>query len=116
MSYSSFIGTVVSTLNLTKTDAEILRILISMKGGLLISEIIEHIKRSERNVRKRINILVKKGILKKKVEILENKRLAYIYSLESNKKIIEKAKIQLSNKIEELNNLLPKKINENQMC
>ena len=116
MTNSSFIKTVVSTLNLTKTDAEILKILISMNSGLLISEIIEHIKRSVRNVRKRLNILIEKGLLKKKMEVLENKRLAYRYSLESDKKIVDRTKNYLSKKIEELNNLLPKFSKERQMC
>ena len=96
MTNSSFIKTVVSTLNLTKTDAEILKILISMNSGLLISEIIEHIKRSERNVRKRLNILIEKGLLKKKMEVLENKRLAYRYSLESDKNSLNTFQISIT--------------------
>jgi predicted transcriptional regulator len=111
MTNYSFIKTVVSTLNLTKTDSEILKILKSVKGGLLISEIIEKIKRSERNIRKRLNLLNKKGLLIKKVEVLKNNRLAYRYFLESENIIVEKAKIHLSKKIEELNSILLKNNN-----
>ena len=107
MSKSLFINTIVTILNLTKTDLEILKILISLKSGLLISDISKKIKRSERNVRKRINILIEKGLLRKKIEVLENKRLAYRYSIESNKDILEGAKKYLTEKINELNKLIP---------
>ena len=116
MTKSLFVNTVVSVLNLTKTDFEIIKILISLKSGLLISDISKHIKRSERNVRKRINILIEKGLLKKKMEVLENKRLAYRYSIESKKDIIDGAKKHLSEKINELNKLIPMISSESQTC
>ena len=106
MIHSQFIKTVVSALNLSKTDAEILKALIIKKGGLLISEITDYIHRSERNVRNRLDLLIKKGILKKEIEVLSNKRLAHRYSLESVEKIVKEAKNHLLKKIGELNNLL----------
>ena len=106
MKYSQVIKTVVSALNLSKTDAEILKALITKKGGLLISEITGCIKRSERNVRNRLDFLIKKGLLKREIEVLRNKRLAYRYSLESAKTIVEKAKKHLFRGIDKLNNLL----------
>jgi predicted transcriptional regulator len=116
MTKSSFINTIVNVLNLTKTDVEILKILITLKSGLLISEISKLIKRSERNVRKRINILIERGLLRKKMEVLENKRLAYRYSIESDKKILEGAKKHLTRKINELNKLIPRISSEHQTC
>ena len=106
MAHSQFIKTVVSALDLSKTDAEILKALIIRKGGLLISEITDYIHRSERNVRNRLDLLIKKGILKKEIEVLSNKRLAHRYSLESVEKIVETAKNHLLKKVGELNNLL----------
>ncbi len=106
MIHPQFIKTVVSALNLSKTDAEILKALVIKKGGLLISEITDYIHRSERNVRNRLDLLIKKGILKKEIEVLSNKRLAHRYSLESVEKIIEEAKNHLLKKIGELNSLL----------
>ena len=106
MKYSQIIKTVVSALNLSKTDAEILKALITKKGGLLISEITDCIKRSERNIRNRLDFLIKKGLLKREIEVLRNKRLAYRYSLESAKTIVEKAKKHLFRGIDKLNNLL----------
>lgn len=106
MSHQTFLQTVVSTFNLTKTDAEIIKTLITVKSGLMITEITKRIKRSERNVRARVRLLFEKGLLKREIEILKNKRLAYRYSLQSYEKIIEKAKIHLFEKIGELNKLL----------
>ena len=106
MAYSPLLKIIISTLNLTKTDIEILKLLISIKGGLLISDIIKYIKRSERNIRKRVKLLNANGIIIRKIEVLENKRLAYRYSIETEKKIIEKVTDQLNWKIENLNKLL----------
>ncbi len=106
MAHSQFIKTVTSARDLSKTDTEILKVLITKEGGLLISEITEYIKRSERNVRNRLDLLIKKGLLKKKIEVLNNKRLAHRYSLESVEKIVEASKNHLLKKVGELNNLL----------
>jgi predicted transcriptional regulator len=106
MTYSSLLKIINSTLHLTKTDVEILKLLISIKSGLLITDIIKYIKRSERNIRKRVKLLVNDGIIIRKIEVLENKRLAYRYFIETEKKIIDKITNQLNWKIENLNNLL----------
>jgi predicted transcriptional regulator len=90
-----FIKALSIALRLTKTDIEIILVLISYKGGLLINEIIKKSKRSERNIRKRINFLIKKGILHRKIEVLKNKRIAYRYFIESKNKIIKEAKKNL---------------------
>ena len=115
MTYSSIIKMAKSILNLTKTDIEILKILIPIKSGLLISDIINIIERSERNIRKRIAFLSKIGILKKKIEVLENKRLAYRYFIEKENIIIEKITNNLHWKILNLNKLRIEKINENRL-
>ena len=112
LTYSSIIKMAKSILNLTKTDIEILKILIPIKSGLLISDIINIIERSERNIRKRIAFLSKIGILKRKIEVLENKRLAYRYFIEKENIIIEKITNDLHWKILTLNKLNIEKINE----
>ena len=115
LTYSSIIKMAKSILNLTKTDIEILKILIPIKSGLLISDIINIIERSERNIRKRIAFLSEIGILKKKIEVLENKRLAYRYFIEKENIIIEKITNNLHWKILTLNKLNIEKINENRL-
>lgn len=102
---NQLINLVVSTFDLTKTDAEILKVLIQKKGGLLISEITRIIKRSERSVRQSIKKLLEQGILKREVEILKNKRLAYRYNIQSKQTLISKAKKHLLNQVGELNEL-----------
>jgi predicted transcriptional regulator len=102
---NQLINLVVSTFGLTKTDAEILKVLIQQKSGLLISEITGIIKRSERTVRQSIKKLLEKGILKRDVEILKNKRLAYRYNIRSKEALISKAKKHLLNQVGELNEL-----------
>ena len=112
MLQSKIIRAIVSTFNLTKTDAEIIQTLTDNKEGLLVSEITERIQRSERNVRARVKILFEKGILHRKVEILGNKRLAYRYYLQPYEKIIEAMKKHLTGKIRKLNLLLTKETNK----
>ena len=111
----SFIVKVADTLNLSKTDIEILTTLHERRK-LLVSEIAEHIKRSERHIRQRLHVLHEKRFLKREIEVLKNKRLAYRYSLEPGKKIVEEVKSHFSEKISELNNLLQKVSEERQAC
>jgi predicted transcriptional regulator len=99
------ISIMVSTFDLTRTDAEILQALIQQKSGMLISDLVETIKRSERTIRQRISTLLDHGILQKEIEVLKNKRLAYRYNIKSKQTLIAKAKKHLLNKIGELNEL-----------
>ena len=105
MTNQKFIKTISTALKLTKTDIEIIMALISDKGGLLINDIIGKCKRSERNIRKRLNLLLKKGILQREIEVLKNKRIAYRYFIESKNKIIEETKKHLLEHIHALNKL-----------
>ena len=110
-----FIKKVSSILSFSKTDEDILKILFKEKR-LLVSEIADRIKRSERYIRQRLYFLIEKGFLKKEIDVLKNKRLAYRYSLEPGKKIVEEAKSHFSGKISELNILLQTVSGESQAC
>ena len=101
----NFIKAISNTLNLTKTDIEIIKILISDRSGLLVSDLIKKIRRSERNVRNRLDELIQKGIIIREIEILKNKRLAYRYYIESNDNIVNRLKRYLFDEIQELNKL-----------
>jgi predicted transcriptional regulator len=101
----SLVNIVVSIFNLTKTDAEIISVLIKHKSGMLISELSQVIHRSDRTIRYRLKKLQEKGILQKEIEILKNKRLAYRYNIKNEKTLIIKAKNHLLNKISQLNKL-----------
>ncbi|MEA2056025.1 MAG: hypothetical protein U9O49_04270 [Candidatus Thermoplasmatota archaeon] len=101
----NFIKAISSALNLSKIDAKIIKILLSKKSGFLISEIKNCLKHSERNIRIRLDTLIEKGLLERKVEVLKNRRIAYRYSIQPYGEIIEKAKEQLLGHIAELNEL-----------
>jgi hypothetical protein len=83
MEYYSLLKIIVSNLKFIKTYIEIIKILLSKKGGLLNSDIICHIRHSERNIRKLLKMLLIIVILKRKIEVLDNKLLAYRHSIES---------------------------------
>jgi len=101
----NFIEKVAAALNLSKTDVEIL-ITLHEKRKLLVSEIAEHISRSERHIRQRLHVLHGKGFLKKEIEVLKNKRIAYRYSLRSIKSIAVETRRDLLKKLDELDKLI----------
>ncbi len=103
--YSRLIKKAANTLNLSKTDIEILKTFVEGKK-LLVSDITNHIKRSERHLRQRLSVLVEKGFLKKNIEVLENKRLAYRYSLKPIESIVNEIKNNLFKKINEFEDLV----------
>ena len=105
MNHQNFVKTISMVLNLSKTDKEIIKTLFTEKGGLLVHDITYKIKRSERNVRYRLDSLLKKGLLKREIEVLNNRRLAYRYFIESKNRFIEEAKNLLFKRINELNKL-----------
>jgi predicted transcriptional regulator len=94
-------------LGLGKTVADILSV-ISKNKEMLISDIAEKLKKSERSVRKYLKTLVDKGLLEKKIEITRNNRLAYKYSMRSPEKIFEILKIDLASKINKVESLKTK--------
>ncbi len=102
--YSKPIKTIAEVFNLSKTDTEIMNVL-SSKRRSFVSEITESIKRSDRGIRERLNLLVEKGLIKKEIGVTKNKRLAHIYSLESTKNLLGRAKKLLLKKIDEIENL-----------
>lgn len=90
-----------------KTVADILSV-ISKNNEMLISDIAEKIKKSERSVRKYLKTLVDKGLLERKIEITRNNRLAYKYSMRPPEKIFEILKIDLATKIDKVDSLKTK--------
>jgi len=102
--YLRFLKEAVNIIDLSRTDFEILKALHEGKH-LLISEIVERIKRSERHIRERLKILQENGFLKKEIEVLNNKRLAYRYSLRSLDNIGREIQNKLLKKIDAINKL-----------
>jgi predicted DNA-binding transcriptional regulator len=75
---------------------------------MLVSELAIHIKRSERHIRERILRLTKKGILNREIEILDNRRLAYTYSLRPLDEILHLVKNRLLHEINEIEKIAAK--------
>jgi predicted transcriptional regulator len=102
--YSKLIKNIAEVFSLSKTDTEIMNALSSRERSF-VSEIAESVRRSDRGIRGRLNLLVEKGLIKKEIGVTKNKRLAHIYSLESVKNILGRAKKLLLKKIDEIENL-----------
>ena len=100
----NFIEKVAILLNLSKTDVEIL-ITLNKKGKLLVSDITKNIKRSERHIRQRLQVLHEKGFLKKDIEVLNNKRIAYRYSLKPLQSMTTDVRRDLQKKLDEIEKL-----------
>ncbi len=81
-------------LDLSKTDLAIITSL-SHDQKLLVSEIANQTKRSQRHVCDRLSLLIKKGLLERELAILQNKRVAYRYSLLSTDRITERLREHL---------------------
>jgi predicted DNA-binding transcriptional regulator len=103
--YLRFLKEAAHVIDLSRTDFEILKALYE-GNQLLISEIVKRIKRSERHIRERLTILQENGFLKKDIEVLNNKRLAYKYSLRSVDNIGREIQIKLLKKIDALDKLM----------
>ena len=103
--YLRFLKEAVHVTDLSRTDLEILKALYEGKH-LLVSEIVERIKRSERHIRERLKILHENGFLKKDIQVLNNKRLAYRYSLRSVDNVGRELQIRLFKKIDAIDKLM----------
>jgi predicted DNA-binding transcriptional regulator len=104
MDHRNIVLKIVAILNLSKTDAAILTTLYREKN-LLIAEIANRINRSDRHVRQRLHHLLEKGVLKREINLLSNKRLAYKYSLRSIGSIVDNIRGDLLKKINEVEEL-----------
>jgi len=103
--YLRFLKEAVHVTDLSRTDLEILKALYEGKH-LLVSEIVKRIKRSERHIRERLKILQENGFLKKDIQVLNNKRLAYRYSLRSVDNVGRELQIRLFKKIDAIDKLM----------
>lgn len=104
----SIITKLASIFSLTKTATRILDLLLHTKEKLMVREIAERVKSSERNVRKHLVLLLQKGLLGREVEITKNKKLAFKYFINSTEEILSACKRELSTKLTELEQIILK--------
>jgi predicted transcriptional regulator len=88
-------------LGLSKTDLAIISSL-SRDQKLLVSEIASQTRRSQRHICHRLSLLLEKGLLKRELQVLHNKRVAYRYSLLSVDQIAQRLRKQLLQTLSEL--------------
>jgi len=68
-------------LRLPRTAARIVEILARSRRQLSVQEIVRRVRMSERSVRGNLALLVRRGILEKRVVVTAKKRIAYLYRL-----------------------------------
>ena len=88
-------------LDLSKTDLAIISSL-SRDQKLLVSEIAHQTNRSKRHICDRLSLLLEKGLLERELYILQNKRVAYRYSLLSTDRITERLREHLLRALSDL--------------
>jgi predicted DNA-binding transcriptional regulator len=91
-------------LDLSKTDLAIISSL-SCDQKLLVSDIAHQTKRSKRHICDRLSYLLEKGLLERELYILQNKRVAYRYSLLSIDRITERLREHILQTLSDLDNV-----------
>jgi predicted DNA-binding transcriptional regulator len=89
---SDFAHAFSKALGLPRTAAAIVGALARARRALAVDEIVRRVRSSERSVRENLRILLRRGILIRKVFVTANKKLAYAYSLGSIESLVAAAK------------------------
>ena len=89
---TDFAHTFSKALGLPKTAALIVGALARARKSLAVDELVRRVRSSERSVRENIRILLRRGILIRKVFVTANKKLAYAYSLGSIESLVAAAR------------------------
>src|SRR2546427_3371409 len=79
-------------LGLPRTAALIVGALARARRSLAVDELVRRVRSSERSVRENLRILLRRGILIRKVFVTANKKLAYAYSLGSIESLVAAAR------------------------
>lgn len=91
-----FVRELSEALHLPRTAGRILDTLAQTRRTLRVDEIVERVRSSERSVRENLSLLVRRGILERKVFVTANKKLAYVYSLKPVEDVLTAARRDLS--------------------
>jgi len=68
-------------LRLPRTAARIVDLLARSRRQLSVQEIVRRVRMSERSVRGNLALLVRRGLLERRVVVTAKKRVAYLYQL-----------------------------------
>jgi len=83
-------------LGLPRTATRIIDALARTRDRLGVDEIVRRVRRSERSVRENLMLLVRRGILDRRILVTANKKLAYVYSLKPVEDLVAAARGDLA--------------------
>ena len=87
----NFVKSVSKALHLSRTAERIVDSLVRARKYLPVKELVKRVKMSERSVRKHLVILMRKGVLHRRVTSGRSKRVKYEYSLKPAEDILRAA-------------------------
>lgn len=99
---SDFARAVAKALRLPRTAALIVSALARARKSLGVDEIVRRVRSSERSVRENLRILLRRGILIRRIFVTANKKLAYAYSLGSIETLVAAAKRDVARTLERI--------------
>ncbi|OGS51054.1 MAG: hypothetical protein A3K65_01010 [Euryarchaeota archaeon RBG_16_68_12] len=78
---TDFARAFAEALGLPRTARAIIDALARARGRLAVDDIVRRVRSSERSVRENLSLLLRRGILERRIFVTTNKKLAYLYSL-----------------------------------
>jgi len=102
MGADNFITEISGFLNIRATGRKILDILARSKRGLLVSEIIERSKKSERAVRTHLKLLIQLHLIRRKKVVTKKRKLAYRYLALRTQELIRSTKKEMRRRLRRL--------------
>lgn len=93
---------IAEALRLPRTAAAILSLLARTRRYLPVAEIVRRAHASERSVRQNLALLLRKGLLERRVFVTANRKLAYVYNLKPIEDLLDAARRDLGRTIRRL--------------
>lgn len=100
------IAEISGLLNIRSTGREILEALAESREGLLVSEIIERIGRSERAVRAHLKKLLKIRLIRRKKVFTQGGKCAYCYIIAHARELVKSTRAEVAKQLQRLGSYL----------
>src|SRR3990172_9830851 len=105
---SDFAHELSEALRLPRTSRQILDTLSQTRKTLRVEELVERVRRSERSVRENLSLLLRRGILERRIFVTTNKKLAYLYSLRPVEDLLAAARGDLARTLSRIERVAPR--------
>ena len=89
-------------LHLPRTAARIVELLARSRAQLSVKEIVARVRMSERSVRGNLALLLRRGILERRVVVTAQKRIAYLYRLRPAEDLMQTVRRHFSRNLDAL--------------